>query len=53
MEITFATKKLQKQLNEGKTMVKVHGPGRAKLLQIVMASLHAAPNLGVLAPPLQ
>jgi len=51
MKITFATKKLMKQLNEGKTMVKVHGPRRAKLLQVVLASLRAAPNLGVLAPP--
>jgi len=51
MIITFATKKLQKQLNEGKTMIKVHGPKRAKKLMIVMASLHAASNLGVFAPP--
>ncbi len=51
MDITFATKKLMKQLNEGKTMIKVHGPIRAKKLMIVMASLRAVENLGVFAPP--
>ncbi len=51
MVITFASGKLQKQLNEGKTLIKVHGPRRAKKLMVVMASLRAAPNLGVLAPP--
>ena len=51
MEITFATKKLGKQLNESKAMITVHGPKRAKKLMIVMASLHAAPNLGIFAPP--
>jgi plasmid maintenance system killer protein len=51
MEITFSSAKLKKQLNDGKSMVKVHGPKRAKILQIVLASLRAAPNLGVFAPP--
>ncbi len=51
MIITFATRKLQKQLNEGKAMIKVHGPKRAKKLMIVMVSLRAVPNLGVFAPP--
>ncbi len=51
MIITFVTRKLQKKLNEGKTMVKVHGRKRAKKLMIVMASLRAVRNLGVFAPP--
>lgn len=51
MEITFATKKLKKQLNENKTMIKVHGPGRSRKLRVVLTSLSAADNLGVFAPP--
>ena len=51
MEITFANKKLMKQMNDSREMVKVHGSKRAKKLQIVMTQLHAAPNLGVFAPP--
>jgi proteic killer suppression protein len=51
MDITFSNKKLKKQLNEGKVMIKTHGPKRAALLRVVMAQLRAAPNLGVFAPP--
>lgn len=52
MEITFATRKLQKQLNQGGTMVAVHGAIRAKKLRIVLARLDAAPTLAALAPPM-
>ena len=52
MDITFATKSLAKQLNEGKEMVKKHGALRAKKLGIVLTQLRAAPNLGVFAPPM-
>lgn len=51
MDITFTSKKLQKQLSEAKVMAKTHGPRRTKLLQIIMTQLRAAPNLGVFAPP--
>lgn len=51
MEITFANKKLMKQMNDGREMVKVHGSKRTKKLQIVLTQLHAAPNLGAFAPP--
>ena len=51
MDISFASKKLAKQLNESKAMVKAHGPKRSKLLRIIMTRLRAAPNLGVFAPP--
>lgn len=51
MDITFATKKLMKQMNDGREMVKVHGTKRAKKLQVVLTQLRAAPNLAALAPP--
>ncbi len=51
MEIIFATRKLQKRLNESKTMIKVYGPKKPRILKIVLASLRAAPNLGIFAPP--
>ncbi len=52
MDITFATKKLRKELNEEKAMVKAHGPIRAKKLKVVLAMLRGAPNLSVFAPPM-
>jgi plasmid maintenance system killer protein len=52
MNITFASKKLQKQLNEGEIMVRTHGALRAKKLRIVLAMLRAAPTLAALAPPM-
>lgn len=52
MDITFATKKLQKELSEEKAMLKAHGSVRTKKLKIVMVSLRAAPNLGAFAPPM-
>ena len=51
MEITFATRKLQKRLNESKAMIKAYGPKKTRILKIVLASLRAAPNLGIFAPP--
>jgi plasmid maintenance system killer protein len=53
MHITFATKKLQKQLSEEATMVKVHGPARARKLKVVLARLDAAPSLATFAPPMR
>jgi plasmid maintenance system killer protein len=51
MNITFSSKKLQKQLSESKLMAKTHGARRAALLKVIMTQLRAAPNLGVFAPP--
>lgn len=51
MGLTFTTKKLMKQMNDGREMVKVHGAIRAKKLQIVLTQLRAAPSLGAFAPP--
>ena len=51
MELTFASNKLLKKMNQGKAMIKAYGPIQAKRLQIVLTSLRAAPNLGIFAPP--
>jgi hypothetical protein len=50
LDIDFASKKLQKQLNEEKEMLKAFGRPRAKRIKTVMTALRAAPNLGVFAP---
>lgn len=52
MNIIFATTALRKQLNEEKEMIKIHGVIRAKKLKVLMASLGAATNLGIFAPPM-
>ncbi len=51
MDITFASTKLRKEMNEAKSMVRTYGPRQAKVLQIVLASLRAAGNLAIFAPP--
>lgn len=53
MKITFSTTKLEKQLNEGKTMIRTHGPQRAAKLRILLTTLRAAPTLAILAPPMR
>lgn len=51
MDLTFATTKLRKEMNEAKAMSRAYGPRRAKRLQIVLTSLRAATTLAVFAPP--
>lgn len=51
LSIRFKSKKLARQLNSEKELLKAFGAKRAKRLAIVMSSLRAAPNLGVFAPP--
>jgi plasmid maintenance system killer protein len=51
MEISFSTKKLKKQMELTKEMVKVHGPLRAKKLRLILTALRAAPSLAAFAPP--
>jgi plasmid maintenance system killer protein len=51
MDIEFASRPLEKQLNQGRAMVQAHGAKRAKRLQIVLTALRAAPTLSVFAPP--
>ncbi len=50
IDIDFASKKLQKQFNEEKVMLKTFGQQRAKRIKVVMTALRAAPNLGAFAP---
>jgi len=45
VEISFKTKKLEKQCNEDKEMLKIHGPERARKLKIRLDDLRASPNL--------
>ncbi len=52
MDIKFATKKLEKELNEEKAMMRAHGAIRAKRLRVVLASMRAAPSLGAFGPPM-
>ena len=52
MDIQFATNKLEKELNEGKAMIKAHGAIRSKRLRIVLTGLRAAPSLATFAPPM-
>jgi len=51
MHLSFSSRRLEKQLNEDRAMVKAFGPKRAKRLQVVLTALQAAPNLGIFAPP--
>lgn len=51
IEIGFASKKLEKQFNTGRELIKTYGPQRAKRIMVVMAALRAAPNMGLFGPP--
>jgi proteic killer suppression protein len=50
--ISFISTKLSKELNEEKTLVKIHGSLRAKKLRVLLAMLRAAPTLSIFAPPM-
>lgn len=52
MDITFATKKLEKELNEAKAMIRAHGTIRTRRLKILLTAMRAAPNLATFAPPM-
>ncbi len=51
LDIQFSSKKLQKQFNEERELLKTFGQKRAKRIKVVMTALRAAPTLGVFAPP--
>lgn len=51
MDLSFSSRRLEKQLNKEREMVKAFGPQRAKRLKIVLTALRAAPNFGIFAPP--
>ena len=52
MDSKFATKKLEKELNGGKAMMKANGAIRSKRLKIGLAAMRAAPSLAAFAPPM-
>ncbi len=52
MDITFATKKLDKELNQDKAMMREHGAIRSKRLKVLLTAMRAAPNLAAFAPPM-
>jgi plasmid maintenance system killer protein len=51
LSIEFVSKKLARQFNSEKALLRAFGKKRAKRVAIVMTSLRAAPNLGIFAPP--
>ena len=51
MEVSFKSKRLQKQLSEERQLQKVHGARRAKLLKRRLLALQAARSLADLWPP--
>lgn len=51
LSIEFASKKLARQFNSEKALVRAFGQKRAKRIAVVMTSLRAAPNLSMFAPP--
>lgn len=51
IDIDFSSRKLQKQFNEERVMLKAFGQQRAKRIKVVMTALRAAPHLGAFAPP--
>lgn len=52
MNISFAIRKLEKQMNTSAEMVRAYGSLGAKRLQLLMTAMRAAPNLALFAPPM-
>lgn len=51
MDISFKTRKLEKEFNEGAQLERIHGPKRAKKIRLRMKALRAAATLYDLSPP--
>jgi len=51
LDISFKTTKLEKEFNEEKRLIKIHGSRRAKVIKIRLAELRAASSLYDLGPP--
>lgn len=51
IDIEFASKKLEKQFNTGRELIKAYGPQRAKRIMVMMTALRAAAHMGILGPP--
>lgn len=52
MDLSFSTRKLEKQLNTRADMVRAYGTDGAKRLELVLFAMRAAPNLALFAPPM-
>ena len=51
MDISFKSTKLEKELNEEKWLIKIHGSRRAKVIKVRLAELRAASSLYDFWPP--
>jgi len=51
LDISFKSTKLEKEFNEGKQLLKIHGSRQAKLISVRLAELRAAVSLHDLGPP--
>jgi len=51
LDISFKNKRLQKEFQEGKTLLRIHGEKRAKKIMARMQALRAANSLGDFWPP--
>jgi proteic killer suppression protein len=51
LDISFSNAKLEKQFNEGKQLVRIHGSLRAEKIRVRMKELRAAASLMVFLPP--
>ena len=51
MEITFSNRKLEKECNDDRLLLKRHGAKRAKILMRRLIQLRSAPNLATFHPP--
>lgn len=51
MDISFNNKKLEKECNEEKSLVRRHGPKRARLIMRRLTQIRAAKCLADLGPP--
>jgi len=51
LDISFKSTKLEKEFNEGKRLLKIHGSRRAKVIRVRLAELRAAVSLHDLGLP--
>jgi proteic killer suppression protein len=51
LDISFKSTKLEKEFNEGKRLIRIHGSRRAKIIGIRLKEFQAAANLHDLGPP--
>jgi len=51
LDISFKSTKLEKEFNEEKRLIKIHGSRRAKVIKVRLAALRAASSLYDFWPP--